>query len=319
MYLLSKEQLENIKNWKYFAINESIIDEFLNPIYDIIINYTPIYISPNLITLTGFLCSLFIWFIVENFYTPILIPLIIMFYCIMSILDSLDGKQARKIKNSTPMGEMLDHSVDIVTLFIITRITSIIINIDEMNLVPVYIAVGIIFCHTHYQACISGYVKLNRYCGPNEVIFLIILMYLSSPFIQWKVIFGSSLFYYSCFMIPFILVLYFSCFFLPVSEFIVEKRMLINIPKVIYILAYINLFNMIYPVSYLTIVSIFIVINTELIITKISQSQFREFIIYLSILSLLNASIAFFVMLSYIIVTFAQIKFYLNIPFLSTF
>lgn len=318
MFVLSKTQLGNIKKWKYSVIDESITSEFLNPIWDTMLNYIPTYVSPNLLTLIGLFCSLFIWLLVEIFYTPILIPFIIMVYCIISTIDALDGKQARKINNSTPMGELFDHSVDTVSLFIITRITCIVIGIDKVNLVPIYIYIGIVFCHTHYQACIDGYIKLSRYGGPNEMLLLIILVYLSSFFIEWRIFFASNLIYCICFMLPFSLIMYYY-FFPHTLQFVVQHKSLENIPKIISILACINLFNIVHSVPYLTIVSIFVMVNAELIIAKISKSDFREVVVYLSILCFLNHSIAFYTMTIFMIVTFIQIKVHLGIPFLTTF
>jgi|ETNmetMinimDraft_14_1059893.scaffolds.fasta_scaffold144924_1 phosphatidylglycerophosphate synthase len=78
-------------------------------------------------TFTGFICVLIghgiLYFDSDAFeypcYSPKAYILFAFFIFLYHIIDSSDGKQARRIGNSTPLGAILDHGLDSisVTLF----------------------------------------------------------------------------------------------------------------------------------------------------------------------------------------------------------
>lgn len=85
---------------------------------------TPKFIAPNLITLAGWVFSVVPWIILFGLYGPAMsndpkypIPSWYFFgqavcYFIYRILDEVDGKHARNINNSSPLGLFFDHGVD---------------------------------------------------------------------------------------------------------------------------------------------------------------------------------------------------------------
>ena len=183
--MLSERDLFFIKHWKYKVMDNTITGKLLYPLLDKIIIFIPRYISANLITLIGFIIMSSIFIFIEFYgYDQKYIWIILLCYIISSLLDSLDGKQARRIKNDTPFGELFDHSVDIFTLFVIVRITSYILGLQNFNLIPTYIVIGNIFCYSHYKAYLDGYLTLNKFSGPNEILLLIILLYIFSYFVN---------------------------------------------------------------------------------------------------------------------------------------
>ncbi|KAH1525092.1 hypothetical protein KXW35_005746 [Aspergillus fumigatus] len=121
MTYIRQHQLPNLKTYRYAGVDHSLISRYvLKPFYNrCVINCFPMGMAPNAITLTGFL------FVVINFitilwYNPALdhdCPPWVYASCAIGLFlyqtfDAVDGMQARRTRQSSPLGELFDHSVD---------------------------------------------------------------------------------------------------------------------------------------------------------------------------------------------------------------
>ncbi|KAJ6111924.1 hypothetical protein N7523_007985 [Penicillium sp. IBT 18751x] len=121
MVYIRQHHLPNLRNYKYAGIDHSLLSRFvLKPFYNnYVIGLFPMSMAPNAITLTGFM------FVVINFltvmwYNPNLdtdCPPWVYASCALGLFlyqtfDAVDGMQARRTKQSGPLGELFDHSVD---------------------------------------------------------------------------------------------------------------------------------------------------------------------------------------------------------------
>lgn len=121
MVYIRQYQLPNLRKYKYAGVDHSLISRYiLKPFYNhFAIKCFPISMAPNAITLTGFM------FVVINFltllwYNPTLDrdcpPWVYASWSLGLFLyqtfDSIDGMQARRTRQSGPLGELFDHSVD---------------------------------------------------------------------------------------------------------------------------------------------------------------------------------------------------------------
>jgi ethanolaminephosphotransferase len=112
--------LAALRDYKYAGQDKSLMSKYiLNPFWTKMATFFPANMAPNLITLTGFS------FVVINvitllIYTPTLSepcpPWVyaswgfgLFFY---QAFDAIDGKQARRLGLSGPLGECFDHGVD---------------------------------------------------------------------------------------------------------------------------------------------------------------------------------------------------------------
>ena len=113
----------NLKKFKYSGTDNSILYKNLySPLCNYLIeNWTPKTLAPNLITITGFIINtlpIHIYLlIVYGMSVESVLPVWINFLCgftllLYLILDNMDGKQARKIGNSTSLGLFFDHGCD---------------------------------------------------------------------------------------------------------------------------------------------------------------------------------------------------------------
>ncbi|KAH6888049.1 CDP-alcohol phosphatidyltransferase-domain-containing protein [Thelonectria olida] len=121
MVYVRQRELPSLKDYKYSGVDRSLLSKYvLKPFYtNVVIKCFPMSMAPNLITLTGFL------FVVANFltllwYNPTLdqdCPSWVYYswgvgLFLYQTFDAVDGTQARRTKQSGPLGELFDHGVD---------------------------------------------------------------------------------------------------------------------------------------------------------------------------------------------------------------
>ena len=121
MVYIRQKQLEKLKEYKYSSVDRSLVSRYsLKPYWwSQVIELFPLSMAPNMITLSGF------GFVIANiltmlYYTPTMdrdCPSWV--YASWSIglflyqtFDAIDGSQARRTKQSGPLGELFDHGVD---------------------------------------------------------------------------------------------------------------------------------------------------------------------------------------------------------------
>ncbi len=118
--MYSRERLAHLRDYRYCAIDRSPISRYiLAPYWNWAVTLLPLWMAPNLVTLTGLAFMVGALAIVI-----VLIPDLVgpgpswayfAFAAAMwlySTLDSIDGKQARRTGSSSPLGELFDHGCD---------------------------------------------------------------------------------------------------------------------------------------------------------------------------------------------------------------
>ncbi|XP_053993586.1 uncharacterized CDP-alcohol phosphatidyltransferase class-I family protein 3-like [Hylaeus volcanicus] len=122
-HYLSEHDLKKIKFYKFKAGQTTTLDSLMNHFWTRLVLYLPMTLSPNLITMLGFLASTSA-FISMMYATQDLVTAAPQISCLVmalgvflhQTLDALDGKQARRTNTSSPLGALFDHGCDIVTL-----------------------------------------------------------------------------------------------------------------------------------------------------------------------------------------------------------
>ncbi|CAK8564749.1 unnamed protein product [Lathyrus sativus] len=105
---------------KYSGVDHSYVAKYvLQPFWCWFVNLFPLWMPPNLITLTGFM-FLLISVLLGYVYSPQLDSApprwvhvahgILLF--LYQTFDAVDGKQARRTNSSSPLGELFDHGCD---------------------------------------------------------------------------------------------------------------------------------------------------------------------------------------------------------------
>ena len=86
-------------------------------------HYLHVFYSPNVITLSGLMINVFtcLWLYFEyghsfdGYISTLMCYTIGIGFTFYIILDGMDGKQARKTGNASPLGMLFDHGCDIIT------------------------------------------------------------------------------------------------------------------------------------------------------------------------------------------------------------
>ena len=138
---------EKLINYKYKGGDNSILCIYvINPFCNFIVEYFPKWLAPNIITCSGFFFNL-LNLIITLYYTGWkggdYIPPWACIACAISyttyiILDYSDGKQARRLNASSPLGLLFDHGTDSCTTFYASIVTGSITNFNNINQYLIY-------------------------------------------------------------------------------------------------------------------------------------------------------------------------------------
>jgi ethanolaminephosphotransferase len=131
LYYLNDDAREQLPRYQYKGRDNSLMYKYLlSPLAKFCVdNLTPVYLAPNAITLFGLsfmISSYFIfWYYVPTLEIDADDPpprWIFLFNCISMLiyqtLDNMDGKQAVKTGNATPLGLLFDHGCDAINSII---------------------------------------------------------------------------------------------------------------------------------------------------------------------------------------------------------
>lgn len=121
MVYVRQRELPALKEYKYSGVDHSLTSKYiLKPFYThVVIKCFPMWMAPNLITLTGF-SFVIINFLTMLWYNPTLdqdCPSWVYYSWALGLFlyqtfDAVDGSQARRTGQSGPLGELFDHGVD---------------------------------------------------------------------------------------------------------------------------------------------------------------------------------------------------------------
>lgn len=148
---------------------------FLKHLRKLLIKY--LYFSPNVITLIGlsFNVTLFfisVWYSGWSGHEKIpsfAVHIMSLCYLIYYYFDNLDGKQARRIKLSTPLGSILDHCCDSMTSFLITTSIATIIQCTHLyQYAIIWLMAAFPFYATIWEENITNYFYLPEINGVSE-------------------------------------------------------------------------------------------------------------------------------------------------------
>lgn len=112
---------EAIKSYKYCSPNLSLFEiTFLNDWWEYFVLFYPTWLAPNIISVVGLLCVI-VLYCTSWYFSPQLLGeaspkiLYLLFGFLLfayQTLDGTDGKQARRTKSGSALGELMDHGID---------------------------------------------------------------------------------------------------------------------------------------------------------------------------------------------------------------
>ncbi|TFK56424.1 Choline/ethanolaminephosphotransferase [Heliocybe sulcata] len=199
MPYIPQQALNGLKKYSYKGVDHSIVSRYiLNPFWNWFVTLWPLWIAPNVITLSG-LCLVFANFATLLYYDPGYLtekdagseagpPQWVYFTWAAGLffyqaLDAIDGKQARRTGMAGPLGEMFDHGCDAINTTLEVILASRALNLGRSWwTVASQIATLANFYLTTWEEYHTGQLYLGVFSGPVEGILMIVVIFVISGF-----------------------------------------------------------------------------------------------------------------------------------------
>jgi len=204
MVYIRQDKLPKLKEYKYSGVDHSLVSRYImKPFYsNFVIHCFPMWMAPNLITLTGF------GFVVANFitllwYSPTLDqdcpPWVYASWAIGLFLyqtfDAVDGSQARRTHQSGPLGELFDHGVDAINTTLEVLLFAATVNLGQgWKTIAVLFASSLTFYVQTWDEYHTHTLTLGIVSGPVEGILTLCAIYGATAFIGRGSFWQQSLF-----------------------------------------------------------------------------------------------------------------------------
>ncbi|XP_049860507.1 choline/ethanolaminephosphotransferase 1 isoform X1 [Schistocerca gregaria] len=192
--LLSAGQLKRLSDHKYSCSSASLLDPLLQPWWNWLVSKLPIWLAPNLITVSGLIVNILTTLILIYYSADAKTeaPRWACFICALGLfvyqsLDAIDGKQARRTNTSSPLGELFDHGCDSISTVFVALSACIAVQLGyypAWMFFQCFCAMTLFYC-AHWQTYVSGTLRFGK-VDVTEAQFTIILIHLISS------IFGPS-------------------------------------------------------------------------------------------------------------------------------
>ena len=179
-----------LKEYKYRGVDHSLIYKLMLPMLNRLVNYFPMWVAPNLITLSGLLFMAAAYVLLCGVIAPELVteaPRWVYLFCALAkfmyqILDELDGKQARRTGSSSPLGELFDHGCDALSCVLTTTTIAAAMQLGAgWHYWALNVAVFGTFYSTIWEQLHTNFLELH-YLGPNEAHTGYIVLMLATAF-----------------------------------------------------------------------------------------------------------------------------------------
>ena len=123
MAVISASGRQALIDYKYQSVMKGWLDtNIMTPYWEFVVTFFPLNIAPNVITFAATIQFLICSFIFSAYCTdlescvdPWLYHMLAVSLFVYQTLDAIDGKQARRTKQSSPLGQLFDHGNDALT------------------------------------------------------------------------------------------------------------------------------------------------------------------------------------------------------------
>jgi len=183
---IEEDKKNNVINYKYKGGDTSIFYVYcMSPLCDWLTPKFPLWLAPNVITITGFFFNLTYFLLTlhyngfrgGNYIPPWVCYLSAFLYFSYCVLDNCDGRQARRTKASSPLGLLVDHGTDACTTFFITCGLGNFVYYDKLDeYLYIYIMITVAFFLNTWEEYYTGELILPIIHGVSEGMLLIVLI-----------------------------------------------------------------------------------------------------------------------------------------------
>eukprot|EP01012_Entosiphon_sulcatum_P055960 TRINITY_DN7872_c0_g1_i2.p1 TRINITY_DN7872_c0_g1~~TRINITY_DN7872_c0_g1_i2.p1 ORF type:complete len:405 (-),score=94.11 TRINITY_DN7872_c0_g1_i2:237-1370(-) len=173
---IPEANMANLKEYRYSGTDNSIMSKKLQPFWNWAVQQLPETLAPNCVTFIGFFINLASYFVLAYYapklsdrapnWTYLLAAISLFLY---QTLDAIDGKQARRTKTSSPLGELVDHGCDAVSTHLISLnvLAGMVVPAGWQGLIyTLLLSTG--FYLAQWEQYITGTLNLPMISGPTE-------------------------------------------------------------------------------------------------------------------------------------------------------
>ena len=164
---------------------------FISPLCNKLVSYFPLWLAPNVITITGFFLNI-AYVLVTLSYTGfkggVDIPPWACIFCALcyftyNILDNCDGKQARRTNSSSPLGLLVDHGTDACTTFFIAIGLGSIMAVDNIWYYGmIFLMTSSAFYLSTWEEYVTGELILPVFNGVSDGMVLVVIIEVFTAF-----------------------------------------------------------------------------------------------------------------------------------------
>ncbi|GAB9462761.1 hypothetical protein Gpo141_00000245 [Globisporangium polare] len=180
---VSQEGSEKLLTYQYHGSDNSLIyKHVLTPMNNFLVEFLPLWLAPNLITLIGLLLVGFSHLLFA-LYCPFLdgdAPAWLFVVAAAALfayqtLDNLDGKQARRTGSSSPLGLLFDHGCDALNVSVGTMTMACVLQLGPTwKALSLAWSAHVVFICATWEEYYSGSLQLPLINGPTEGILIAI-------------------------------------------------------------------------------------------------------------------------------------------------
>jgi cytidyltransferase-like protein len=173
MTYLTQAQKANLAKWHYAVEDHSISTKVLTPFWNEVVTWMPKYVAPNTISFVGALAVRYAQYLTESYeHSFMMIMTCVFLLFAYQTLDAIDGKQARRTKNGTPMGELFDHFCDSQCTIMITLMLCSMFKVPIESRAALGQTAIMLFLFEHLKAFQTRKVKIGLF-GPGELLWIV--------------------------------------------------------------------------------------------------------------------------------------------------
>jgi len=187
--ILSEAQIRKLKEHKYSSSCISILDPPMQKYWNWLVTLVPLWVAPNLITIVGLAINI-LTSVILMYYSPTATeqaPWWATLLCAVGLflyqsLDAIDGKQARRTGNSSPLGELFDHGCDSLSTVFVSIASCCAVQLGEYPgwmLFQCLTASTLFYC-AHWQTYVSGTLTFGKIDVTEGQIVVMLVMVVSS-------------------------------------------------------------------------------------------------------------------------------------------
>ncbi|GAM26909.1 hypothetical protein SAMD00019534_100840 [Acytostelium subglobosum LB1] len=164
------------------TVDNSLLYKYIiSPSCNVIVEWFPKSFHPNLVTATGFVCNILAVVLMSYYigtntdglpkddsnvrWVHFAAGFLIFTYMMM---DNIDGKQARRTKTSSPLGELFDHGCDSFTVGLAALVVGISVGQSKWDILLTFILSTIPFYMAHWEEYFTHELILGMFNGPTE-------------------------------------------------------------------------------------------------------------------------------------------------------